>query len=50
MEEIFTNIYENKIWGDNNNNNYRGTSGGGSDVDYNKDTYIPFFYDTLLSM
>ena len=42
MEEIFTNIYENKIWGDSNNNNYRGTSGGGSDIDYNKDTYIPF--------
>ena len=42
MEEIFTNIYEEKIWGDNNNNNYSGSSGGGSDIDYNKNTYIPF--------
>jgi len=42
MEEIFTNVYENKKWGDNNNNNYTGSSGSGSDVDYNKDTYVPF--------
>jgi hypothetical protein len=42
MEEIFTNIYENKVWGDNYNLEYKGSSGGGSDIDYNKNTYIPF--------
>ena len=42
MERVFTNIYENKIWGDNNNREYNGSSGGGSDLDYNKDTYVPF--------
>ncbi len=42
MEEIFTNIYENKIWGNNNNNNYSGSSGEGSNIYYNKDTYVPF--------
>ena len=42
MEKIFTNIYENKVWGDNKNNDYNGSSGGGSDVNYNIDSYIPF--------
>jgi hypothetical protein len=42
MERVFTNIYENKVWGDNNNPEYNGSSGGGSDLDYNKDTYVPF--------
>jgi len=42
MEKIFTDIYEKSIWGSNNNNVYKGTSGGGSDIDYNKETYIPF--------
>jgi len=41
MENVFTNIYEKKIWGDNKNSEYNGSSGGGSDVDYNKNTYIP---------
>lgn len=36
MESTFTNIYENKIWGDNENNNYSGSSGEGSDLEYNK--------------
>jgi len=48
MEDIFTNIYENKIWGDNNINNYNGSSGGGSDIDYNKDTYIPFLKKLII--
>ena len=48
MENIFTNIYENKIWGDNNINNYNGSSGGGSDIDYNKDTYIPFLKKLII--
>ena len=42
MEQIFTNVYETKLWGDNANSEYNGSSGGGSDIDYNKDHYIPF--------
>jgi hypothetical protein len=47
MEEIFTNIYENKIWGNNNSEYYNGSSGGGSEIDYNKDTYVPFLKDFI---
>jgi len=42
METCFTNIYENKIWGNNNSSEYNGSSGAGSNIEYNKDTYIPF--------
>jgi hypothetical protein len=42
MENFFTNVYETKLWGDNNNSEYNGSSGGGSDLDFNKDTYVPF--------
>jgi hypothetical protein len=42
MEQTFTMIYEKNIWGDNKNNNYKGSSGGGSNINYNKNTYIPF--------
>jgi hypothetical protein len=42
MEQTFTNIYETRYWGNNNNDLYNGSSGGGSDIDYNKDNYIPF--------
>ena len=42
MEKVFTDVYENKIWGSNNNTEYSGGSGDGSAVDYNKNTYIPF--------
>jgi hypothetical protein len=42
METVFTNIYENRFWGNNDNNDYNGSSGGGSDIDYNKNTYVPF--------
>jgi len=42
MERTFTYIYENSHWGTNNNTEYKGSSGGGSDIMYNKDTYIPF--------
>jgi hypothetical protein len=42
MEDVFTNVYENKCWGDDNNVDYNGSSGPGSDIDYNKDSYIPF--------
>jgi hypothetical protein len=42
MERTFTMIYENKIWGDNKNTNYNGSSGDGSRINYNENTYIPF--------
>jgi hypothetical protein len=49
MEEIFTNIYEKKIWGDNYNSEYNGTSGNGSEIYYNKDTYVPFLKKFIIS-
>jgi len=42
MERIFTAIYEQKVWGDNAHQEYRGSSGGGSSIEYNRDAYIPF--------
>ena len=42
MEQVFTTLYEHNYWGNNQNPEYRGSSGGGSDVDYNKNTYVPF--------
>ncbi len=42
MESVFTHIYEQKIWGNNCIDEYNGSSGDGSNVDYNKQTYIPF--------
>jgi len=42
MEQIFTYIYENKIWGNNYNNSYNGSSGEGSSINYNKDSYVLF--------
>jgi hypothetical protein len=39
---IFTNIYETKKWGSSlNNDNYNGSSGDGSTIEFNKDNYIP---------
>jgi len=40
MEQIFTNVYETNQWGTNNNTEYNGSSGEGSAIDYNKDTYV----------
>ena len=48
MENIFTDIYEKKVWGDNKNSNYNGSSGGGSDIEYNKNTYIPFLREYIV--
>jgi len=42
MEQVFINVYENNIWGNNNIAEYNGSSGPGSSIDYNKDNYIPF--------
>lgn len=48
MEYIFTHIYENKIWGD-NQCEYNGSSGEGSDINYNKDTYIPLIRNFIIN-
>jgi hypothetical protein len=42
MEKIFTDIYENFTWGKNNEEEYNGSSGSGSTINYNKEVYIPF--------
>lgn len=42
MEKSFTNVYETCFWGSNNNDKYTGSSGPGSELEYNKDEYIPF--------
>jgi len=42
MEDVFTRIYEYRCWGNNNNTEYNGSSGSGSDINYNKENYIPF--------
>jgi GR25 family glycosyltransferase involved in LPS biosynthesis len=47
MEEVFTNVYENKVWGNNNNTKYSGSSGIGSSLDYNKNTYVPFLIEFI---
>lgn len=41
MEEFFTKVYENKMWGHDNNNEYNGSSGGGSEIE-NTIEYINF--------
>jgi hypothetical protein len=41
-EEIFTTIYNRCYWGSNQHKKYRGSSGEGSSLEYNKTTYIPF--------
>ena len=38
MENVFTHIYESAQWGNNKNDNYSGSSGGGSEIEYN----VPF--------
>ena len=48
MEHIFTNIYETCLWGTNHNTEYKGSSGGGSDIDYNINTYIPFLQKFMM--
>jgi hypothetical protein len=42
MEQCFTNVYEHNLWGNNHIAEYNGSSGPGSDINYNKDNYIPF--------
>ena len=47
--KIFTNIYENCIWANNNNKNYKGGSGGGSELNYNIINYIPFLKSFIIN-
>jgi len=49
METFFTNVYETKLWGDNKNNEYNGSSGGGSNIEFNIDTYVPFLKNYILN-
>ena len=42
MQHVFTNIYERCFWGNNGSKLYNGSSGDGSDVEFNLHTYIPF--------
>jgi hypothetical protein len=42
MQSVFTDVYETNKWGDNKNTKYNGSSGNGSNLDYNVDTYVPF--------
>lgn len=48
MIPVFTNIYENCSWANNNNTEYKGSSGPGSSINYNKDTYVPFLKKFIL--
>ena len=42
MEQIFTKIYNDCVWGNNNETNYCGSSGSGSEINYNINEYVPF--------
>jgi hypothetical protein len=42
MEQCFTNAYETQLWGNNNIAEYNGSSGDGSSLNYNINTYVPF--------
>jgi hypothetical protein len=41
-------VYEDNKWGDNDNTEYKGSSGEGSKLWYNKKTYIPFIRKFLI--
>ena len=47
MEPVFTNIYEHLVWGNNAVCGYNGSSGSGSDVDPNLNTYVPILRDFI---
>jgi hypothetical protein len=48
MEEFFTNVYEKCEWGNNKNIFYKGSSGGGSSLDININTYVPFLKNFII--
>ena len=45
--KLFTEVYETLIWGTNYDDEYKGSSGPGSAIDYNINTYIPFLQDFI---
>lgn len=47
LEKTFTEIYEKNIWGNNNCEEYNGSSGSGSSIDFNKSSYIPFLQNFI---
>ena len=47
MEEVFTNIYVKNSWGNDNDDVYNGSSGNGSEINFNIDTYVPFLKDFI---
>lgn len=42
MISNFKNVYENGTWGNDTSQGYKGSSGSGSELEYNQNTYIPF--------
>ncbi len=48
MKTVFTEIYEQNIWGNNNAKEYLGSSGPGSDINYNSTTYVPFIKNFII--
>jgi hypothetical protein len=49
MEKIFTKIYTECTWGNNNNKEYSGSSGTGSDIKYNINEYVPFLKSYIIN-
>jgi hypothetical protein len=49
MEKTFTEIYETQLWGSNEKKEYSGSSGGGSTVNFNITSYIPFLQNFIKS-
>ena len=48
MENTFTEIYEQLVWGNNNNEEYNGSSGSGSSIKYNRE-YIPILKKFIIN-
>ena len=44
---VFTSIYEDNKWGNNGSTTYKGSSGFGSSLTFNKEKYIPFIIDFI---
>jgi len=49
MEKTFTNLYEGCGWGNNNMKEYSGSSGGGSTIQFNGNTYVPFLRNFIIN-
>jgi hypothetical protein len=49
MDSFFTSVYETNVWGSDGSSEYNGSSGGGSEIEFNKDTYIPFLKNFIIN-